>query len=246
MNDNIISYCIYHYIDGDDKTYLGFISDCEKKIPNNVSQQYKYKYTFYAINPLFRPIPNGMEIYYIKVNNKYPYNIIDMRIMYDTFNIQDDRIYFIAYNKPIPNGIPLYFHKLGENILPSFDKKPPTTNINAKQIERSPIYVLKDKDTKFKCVNARCLPWKKEIPGLYNSSGYDKLLDFENCVLQCNVLGVNNNIPNIINDIKNNNKTSLKIKSNTKKNINSNKNTKILLLIFLVLLIMIIISFKVS
>ena len=128
--------------------------------------------------------------------------------MYDPFNIKDDCIYFITYNLPVPNTVPLYFHKSGENVFPSFDSHPPSNHEGWTQTQISPVFVMTEKtvgnifginnalqpvprsDLKFKCINGRCLPWTKDILDIYDSNPQEPLLNLEDCVVHCNELVV--------------------------------------------------------
>lgn len=205
MNDSIIiPFCIWHYIDLDTQTFLGYIGcprkykkdgfigfDCgeETKSFNN----WFLAGTFYAVSPSFRPIPVGMKIFCAKKNMTEPYNTNDVYLMYDPYNIKDDCVYFITYNQPVPNTVPLYFHAFGDNIFPSFDPKPPSSSPQWSQTFISPIFVMTKRHEKFKSVNARCIPWSEDIPDLYDTNPNEELLSLQNCVIFYNELVVSKN-----------------------------------------------------
>ena len=149
--------------------------------------------TFYAVSPSFRPIPVGMKIFCAKSSTSFPYNTKDMYLMYDPFNIKDDCVYFTTYNQPVPNTKPLYFHAQGDNIFPSFDSHPPSDLTKWTQTRISPVFVMTNKNEKFKCINGRCLPWTSDIKYLYDSDPHDELLSLQNCVIYCNDLVVSKN-----------------------------------------------------
>jgi hypothetical protein len=205
MNDDvIIPYCIWHYIDIETQTFLGYIGGPKKIMKNGVitfdcapdEKNYSKWFladSFYAVSPSFRPIPVGMKIFCAKKNIRFPYNTNDLYLMYDPYNIKDDCIYFTTYIKPVPNTKPLYFHKIQDNIFPSFDSKPPSSSSEWTQTFISPIYVMTNKDIKFKCVNSTCLPWIDEIPDLYDFDPHEELLSLQNCVVYCNELVVSKN-----------------------------------------------------
>ena len=205
MNDDvIIPYCIWHYIDIEKQTFLGYIGGPKKSMKNGVvefdcipDEQKDSKWfladSFYAVSPSFRPIPVGMKIFCAKKNIDFPYNTNDLYLMYDPYNIKDDCIYFTTYIQPVPNTKPLYFHKIGDNIFPSFKSTPPSSSPEWTQSFISPIFVMTSKDIKFKCVNGSCLPWIDDIPDLYDSDPHEELLSLQNCVVYCNELVVSKN-----------------------------------------------------
>ena len=200
-NDIIIPYCIWHYIDTDTNTFLGYISeprkcrkdgvihfDCESKYENWVLDV-----TFYAVSPSFRPIPVGMKIFCAKKNIQFPYDTDNVYLMYDPYNIKNDCVYFTTYIQSVPNTSPLYFHMTGENVFPSFDSNPPSDSLIWIQTRISPVYVMTSKHDKFKCVNGACIPWTTEIPNMYYVDEHKELLPLENCVIYCNDLAPSKN-----------------------------------------------------
>ena len=207
LSENIIiPYCLYHRIDKNTDTHLGYIAPGVKtlengrvkyhcpKTPENIGDDWKYVATFFVVEPSFRPIPAGMKIFYLKKRQHYPYDIQDLRLMYDPFDIRLDGLYFMTYNQPVPNTAPLYFHLLGEHVFPSFDKNPPsgakwtTTTIPSVFVMTPDTVGNEYENIKFKCINGRCLPWKKDIPDLYNDDPHQKVLNLHDCVVYCNEL----------------------------------------------------------
>lgn len=202
VDDDIIPYCIWHYIDVNTNTFLGYIGEPRKYKKNGIvsfdcdlkmKENWVLAGTFYAIAPNFRPIPVGMKIFCAKTSSSVPYNTTDMYLMKDPYNIKDDCVYFTTYNQPVPNTKPLYFHLLKNNVFPSFDSKPPSTSPDWTQTTLSPIFVMTDKHDKFKCINGRCIPWVSEIPSLYDTDPHDELLGLHNCVVFCNDLVISKN-----------------------------------------------------
>lgn len=201
---NIIPFCIYHYIDQKTKTYFGYIGN-SSKIKNEDGkilyychmepQQYrgwKLAGQFYAVSPSLRPIPTGMQLYCAKRTLSFPYDISDINIVYDMFNVKDYCLYFITYYKPVPNTKPLYFHKIGKHVFPSFDSEPPP----GWEKDLSPVYVM-TMDTvgdlnyskiKFNCNNGRCLPWSKDIRDVYDLNPHKYFPSLNECILGCNEL----------------------------------------------------------
>lgn len=214
---SIIPMCIYHNIDYHTNTYLGHITPPLKVKLDDGSFTYRcverpklyrdwsLSGVFYVLDPSFRPIPSGMKIYCAKKSGGFPYNTQDVYLEYDPYNIQADCFYFTTYNMKVPNTVELYFHKLGQNIFPSFDKNPPTDNPDWVHTEISPVYVMtkdsigidlfnteNEKILKFKCINGRCIPWTKNIPDLYDDEPDNDLLKFDDCVIYCNELVIVN------------------------------------------------------
>lgn len=191
MSDEIIPYCMYHSKNAQE--YNGIIVPSVRTIngeyvcPKNTSI-WKYKDIFYAISPRIRPIPAGTKLFRIEKNDSFPYNTESISLAYDPFDINNDDTYMIVYTQPVPNTKPLYLHRLGTNIYPSFDKNPPTPDPNWKQLTISPVYVLTNDENKFKCVNGRCLPWTKEIEDMYDDIPDNVVLGISECILYCNEL----------------------------------------------------------
>src|SRR5438876_1107824 len=106
---------------------------------------------------------NNMHTNNMHTNKKNKINTIDTKN-------------YTTYYKPVPDTIPLYFHKKGTgNIFPSFDSKPPNSDPGWTQLDISPIFVLPDipiKDFKFKCVNGKCIPKLKSTENVYQYVQY--------------------------------------------------------------------------
>jgi hypothetical protein len=157
--DDIIPFHIFHR-EHEDK-YLSYVQNSVKKnnsdtltyvdIPKTVF----YK-SFYAINPMFRPIPPKTNIVCFKQNNTFPFNVVDVFILYDPYDIEGakDSVCCITWLTPVPNTIPLYLYKNYIGIYCSFEK-------NEKygiELDLSPIYVMEKEIKHFKYDMGRCLP----------------------------------------------------------------------------------------
>jgi len=212
----VIPFCLYHRIDAATNTYLGFISSPRKTLMEDGTENYGcapepktyrqwiFAGMFYGMMPNFRPIPVGMKLFCAQRSGSYPYDTADVTLTYDPFNIKNDCVYFMTFSQPVPNTVPLYFHKLGLHVFPSFDKFPPSDDTAWEQTDISPVFVM-TKETvgdifnpsykntlKFKCVNGRCIPWVKNISDLYDSDPHKDLMVLDDCVLFCNDLSISN------------------------------------------------------
>lgn len=118
---------------------------------------------FYVINPEVRPIPEGLSLFYIDMNNT---EIYDMGLIYDMFNRDNDYFRFLAWLQPVPHTVPLYIYKK-DSIHLSFQKE------NLPQLSISPIYVLKT-PTLFTQYQGRCIPSERGVP-------------FERCIVGGNI-----------------------------------------------------------
>lgn len=204
----VLPFCIYHYIDHSTKTYLGYIGAPEVVKNDDGTESYRcvtdlktfkgwyMAATFYAVSPMFRPIPVGMKIFSAKRHREFPYDTNDVKLMHDPYNLKNDDVYFTTYNQPVPNTVPLYFHKIGNSVFPSFDIHPPYDNPDWGQTQISPVFVMttdtvgdiSKKRVKFKCINGRCLPWTKQIEDVYDTDPHTDLLELDECVMYCNKL----------------------------------------------------------
>ena len=231
--NNILPFCIYHNYDESTNSYYGYIGNSSltksSKFKCPKSRHWDHYGTFYAIDPSLRPIPPGMNLYCIKRNLAFPYNSTRLSIDYDFFFLNEECVYFLTFNSINPSTVPLYLHKLNDNIFPSFDKDPPTSSKFWTQSELSPLYVMTDKSIgignidklKFKCVNAACIPWVKPIDDIYQFYKDDYLFDnIANCVVYCTEInshtGINpSNLTNNL-EIFEKNKNKVKVYSATK------------------------------
>src|SRR5579863_9334407 len=100
---SIIPYCIYHYLDTNTNTFMGYLGGSELIVNDKGEKYYNclqidkiyngwyYSGTFYAINPTpSGPIPTGMKLFAAKRNKSNPFNTIDISLVYDPFDISDD------------------------------------------------------------------------------------------------------------------------------------------------------------
>lgn len=245
--DILIAFCIFQYVDPQTRTYRAYLGDSvlERdnvtgsenfvcKEPDPMYRGWFIASRFLAVNPMpSHPIPNGMKLFCVKQTTGFPYDSIDVYIEYDPFNIEDNSVYFIAYTQRVPFTIPLYFHKYGSNnVFPSFDPNPPSTDSGWSQAEVSPVYVIspsmfrdyKPKDIPFKCVNEKCIPWARDIPFLYDNTPDNETTTLDKCILLCSGLGlVNEGVPkNLIDNIHEQEKnTSLFMTQVIRKNTNN-------------------------
>lgn len=197
----IIKLCLYHKLDEKDGNHMSLITNSYNKLcqPINNKQGWDFIDTFYALSPMFRPIPIGMKLICVKISEINSLNFIkNIYISDGLFNYSDDCLYFITYNLKVINTIPLYFYSRENKIFASFIKYPPSNIWKPAKIPY--IYVLpegivdvKNPDkTLFHCVNGRCLPFNEKHILHYNT--YDELISYtiDKCVMLCNKSFVGN------------------------------------------------------
>lgn len=190
-------FCIFHSIDPETNTYLGYISNPTEiqdkngitlKCTQDRSRPSWFLYgSFYAVSPMFRPIPSGLKLIKSVGFGKFPYGNKDIKFQYDPFNIEHKSVPFLAWTQPVPNTVPLYIWSTERgNAFPTFDDEPYDKTRGWKQLIISPIFVLVDVDEhspkvdsslhplakfdknkygipkfRFKAYNGRCLPAAK-------------------------------------------------------------------------------------
>lgn len=143
----IIMMCIYYKNDenGPYQSYIGNPVTVGTKM--TCAKPYASWYvgdSFYAVNPMFTPIPSYFRLICAKrsVSGEKGYNTMSIVSNYDPFNIDDDCIYFLTWTQPTPYTTPLYVYESGNGILVSFEKK------EMKEAFLSPLFVLTDKPRK--------------------------------------------------------------------------------------------------
>jgi hypothetical protein len=145
-------YCIYHSNNIDN--IYGLIKSplrVKKKNGDEVLQCYlnpimknwKYYASFYAINPMIQPIPTGLHLICAKLSQEFPYNTISIDIIYDTFRIDDNCVYFMTWTLPVPYTVPLYLYSTSSGISITFQE-----HKDMKQLNISPLYVLSNFENK--------------------------------------------------------------------------------------------------
>jgi hypothetical protein len=158
--DQIVPYCIHHYVDLNTNTYHGYIGEpaivnqdgniIYKCLDNTNGNGYDDKWvlygSFYVVSPMVRPIPDGLKLINANKSGKYPYNTQSVNYSYDVFNVEPNSVSFLAWTRPLQGTVPLYLHITPNGgAYPSFDKNPPQQEGWTENII-SPIYVLVDPD----------------------------------------------------------------------------------------------------
>lgn len=203
--DAILPFCIFHTMDPINKNHKGIIVNpsatlhkdgkitykCDEK---RMSSEWTYIGTFYAVTPMFRPIPVGMRMFAVEISDISDIvSITDVKMVYGLYNFEPNFVYFITYNQPVIHTIPLYFHKRGNNVFPSFDSSPPEPGWS--KVKLSPIFVMSPDfintqnpdSTQFYCVNNRCLPWDEDQHLHYNRDKGKTPYNLNECVVLCNL-----------------------------------------------------------
>ena len=161
---DVLPFCVYYWINPKESVYRSYLSgpsiiktkngfkyECAK--PNSLDPYGKWTlgFTFYAINPMLRPIPTGMALFCAERKNKFPWDTRTVRLVYDTHLINEKCLYFIAYTKPTPWTKPLFVHIQGSldfpiSAFPSWDPNPPVEQggkyiqVDSKEILTQPIH----------------------------------------------------------------------------------------------------------
>ena len=168
----IIPFCIFHWNNPNTDTYRGYIGDPVKTRQPDGSDLYECKPsapaygnwtiygTFYAVNPMLRPIPTGLKLFSAIKADKFPYNSTQLDFLYDPYNVNKDGVAFMTWSQKVPYTVPLYIYDNGSSIYPSFTKNP--FGKNWKESIISPIFVLVD--PKMTYLN----PKHPETPGKHN------------------------------------------------------------------------------
>jgi hypothetical protein len=155
---DIIPFHIFHR--EHENKYLSYVQNSVIKNNSsltfvNIPKTVFYK-SFYAINPMFRPIPPKTNIVCFKQNETFPFNVVDVFILYDPYDIEGakDSVCCITWLTPVPNTVPLYLYKNYIGIYCSFENN----EKYGTELDISPIYVM-EKDIKhFKYDMGRCIP----------------------------------------------------------------------------------------
>jgi hypothetical protein len=211
-NNSIVPFCILQYINPQENIYRGIIKNsipiknkdgnlvfnCSEK-DEQIFKKWRLVGVFYAISPMFRPIPYGMKLYCTEYSISSPIRTTNIHLNYDLFDFKKNCTYFTTYNTPTINTVPLYFHRLGTNVFPSFDKHQPTTGEWVLD-KLSPIYVMINIDpnnAKFYCYNGKCISWNKsdELPFVSNINIGLLSQDITECVVSCDKVQVSPSKP---------------------------------------------------
>jgi len=211
---DMAEFCIMHYIIPHDNIYRGTIVNSKLRqtrtgltlgcIQESVAfKKWKKVGSFYSILPVFRPIPVGMNMFYIEYSDSAPFRMIGIKVNYDLFKYKHNYMYFITYNRPTPYTVPLYFYQLEGSVFPSFDSNPPLEDWEP--VELSPIYVIvkmpgleseilpminasnpivmsnfNPNNIRFHIENGRCIPYNEKYD---KKKGDVKLFTLEDCVI---------------------------------------------------------------
>jgi hypothetical protein len=250
----IIPFPIYHFVDTNTNTYHGYIGYPTKtltmdgKIVWRPDQLDNKRYgpwflydVFYAFSPMIRPIPNRLKLYEATKSGEFPYDTKSVNYVRDPFDLDNNAVYFITWNQPMPNTVPLYIHKTNDGcIFPSYDKDPPeeTAVIGSPKWDNdiiSPIFVMRKPIYNYLPIQGSCLP-------TLSTSG----MSFERCFLTTdkNIFKDQNSARTLLQQLDIDNKSnSLTENMRTKK---KSKYIKLLIIIpiFVISLLIIIFSRK--
>ena len=190
----LMPFCLYHWVDKARFIYKSYIIPAIRKADGQYEcmnsdllskDGWKLVSIFFAVNPSYKPIPREMQLFRVQRNKEFPYDVTDVNINYDIYNIDDNSVYFITYTKPVPNTIPLYIWKNnGSTFIDFASTSPPAEqNVPSKNMSHSqdishiltekgwssalinPIYIIHPdvvgwdiENIKFQCNNGICMP----------------------------------------------------------------------------------------
>lgn len=154
---DVLPFCVYHWIDPSVEMYRGYLSgpsiikDEQGKFkytcaePNSLNPYGKWSlaFTFYAINPMVRPIPYGMSLFCAKQRDTFPWDTVSIQPVYDPYDINNECVYFTTYTKPVPWTTPLYVHVRGTfdfptAAFPSLSPNAPLTDYPGRFVKSKP------------------------------------------------------------------------------------------------------------
>jgi len=132
IHNYIFPFCIYHYIDIQNNTFMSFLRKGNKKgCDDQEEDNWHFAGRFYAVDPSIIPRPNGLQIFAVKQRNNFPFDIESIEIVQDLFNIINknnqlyDIIYVAGWTKPVPYTTPLFLHGKYDHVFVSYDPDPP-------------------------------------------------------------------------------------------------------------------------
>jgi hypothetical protein len=182
MSSVIIPYCIFrkeNFV-----TIRPSIKDSNGEfVCESLDDDWKLSYKFYAVNPMLRPIPEGMNLYFAKISPEDG-SVKNFQIVYNPYSFQEKGVYFISYETQVPNTKPLYIKKTPNGV--DFSEKKIIDDILI-----SPVYVMQkslfpDKEFKFMCTNGRCIPYSTRTDLFDIKKGEPKSL--LECITNCSQL----------------------------------------------------------
>lgn len=225
----LLPYFIYNITDKKNNIYKSFISPGiimkngeYKDIYADTLSQNGWKKTgiFFGVNPAYKPIPNEMQLFKITLNNTFPYDIKNISLQYDIYNISNNYIYFITYTKPVINTIPLYIWENNNSTWVTFSSNSPDQK-GWKSNLINPIYVIEPNivgsnihDIKFLCndgVSMPSIPNQLEDSDIYNPTKHINPAVLHKSIVDCSQLIKINKPPTLL--------SNFKVNSNGKKGI---------------------------
>jgi len=141
MTDStVIPFCLYHKVDLKNKSYQCYIATSTLVLRPDGTKRYecrphpdpdwKLVSVFYAVNPLARPVPNGMQLFCAKRNPKWPHQTTSVELVYDVFDDYVDGTYFFTYTTPVPNATPLYIWIKDDSAFADFSNSSPPEDLD--------------------------------------------------------------------------------------------------------------------
>jgi hypothetical protein len=172
--DVIVKYSIHSKSNGDQSLTENSDSQNERGAPTE---------SFYAVNPLLKPLPPGMKMFGVK--NSSPFTFF---FAYDIFDVKEDNVYFIAYNQAVEGTITLhiYIQHITGKPLKNFISLSSTVPKGYVRNHIPEVYVFNHIPKYFSCNNVRCIPWSPELKNSYNYTPLkNNKLSLTDCLNSC-------------------------------------------------------------
>ena len=97
-----------------DPTQTMILYDWQSPYPESptTNRNWKAFFAFDAFNPLVQPYPDGTQLFRARHKTMYPYELIDVYPILDTFNVEEPGTYFVAYTAAFANTTKLPFQNI--------------------------------------------------------------------------------------------------------------------------------------
>jgi hypothetical protein len=191
--NNLIKVCVYSI--NKSYNYVGISTkqkdgkfECVNPVSTTVP--FDFNFSFYAINPMSRPIPSGTNLIRLdrSTNNSLATGVVN--IMYDIYSVKnlDTTVHFISYISPKKGTKPLYvwYNNFLDSTIFTFEDKFKGDEPGWEETMISPIYVFDYDNINFTCNNFECVPYIDSEDIFMQNNKYD---NYDDCVSGCALEG---------------------------------------------------------